>query len=198
MDKEFKFARRPSCELVGQVSGRDPPTFWTSERPVLSLIKHCDVCQFRDRCKSEALEKDDLSLFGESSPRKLPRSHAKGIFSVNQLSYTFRVRRRPKHLRDRPNPYYHALAGAWLAEKEVYILTRPTIPDATTRVYLDMEGDMNARSIYLIGALVVANGTPKFHSYWADQPSEEDVLFDSLRDLSCWPGWSSRFPFRQL
>ena len=65
----------------------------------------------------------------------------------------------------------------------MYILTRPTIPDATTSVYLDMEGDMNARGIYLIGALVVANGTSTFHSYWADHANEEIALFDNLREL---------------
>ncbi len=153
------------------------------QRPVLSLIKHCDICQFRDHCRREALEKDDLSLLRGIKPKEIAVFAAKGIFSVNQLSYTFRVRRRPRKLRDRPNLYYHALRALALREKKVYILTRPTIPDATTRVYLDMEGDLNARSIYLIGALVVANGVPAFHSFWADQPSEEEVLFDNLRDL---------------
>ena len=152
-------------------------------QPTLSLIKHCDLCQFRDRCKSEAVAKDDLSLLRGIKPKEIATFASKGIFSVNQLSYTFRVRRRPKHLQDRSNPYYHALRALALREKKVHILTRPTIPPATTCVYLDMEGDMNARSVYLIGALVVANGISAFHSYWADQPSEEGVLFDNLREL---------------
>ena len=35
--------------------------------------------------------------------------HNKGIVSVTQLSYTFRPRRRPKHLREKPEKYHHSL-----------------------------------------------------------------------------------------
>ena len=33
----------------------------------------------------------------------------KGIFSVTQLSYTFRTRRRPKRMRHKAEKYHHAL-----------------------------------------------------------------------------------------
>ena len=44
------------------------------------------------------------------------------------------------------------------------MLARPVIPATKTSVFVDMEGDANARSIYLIGAGVVSDNTSTFHS----------------------------------
>jgi predicted RecB family nuclease len=66
--------------------------------PDLVINRHCGECEFRDGCRQKALEKDDLSLLGGMSGKERQKHHEKGIFSVTQLSYTFRPRRRPKRL----------------------------------------------------------------------------------------------------
>ena len=70
--------------------------------PLLVLNQHCAACEFQARCHQIAVEKDDLSLLSGMTAKEMKQQHSKGIFSVTQLSYTFRARRKPKRLP--PNP----------------------------------------------------------------------------------------------
>lgn len=67
-----------------------------SSPPDLVLNRHCAECEFQARCRKIAVEKDDLSLLGGMSEKERQKLRSKGIFTVTQLSYTFRPRRRPK------------------------------------------------------------------------------------------------------
>ncbi len=69
--------------------------------PDLVLNRHCAECEFQARCRKIAIEKDDLSLLAGMSAKERQKLRSKGIFTVTQLSYTFRPRRRPKRLRDK-------------------------------------------------------------------------------------------------
>ena len=62
--------------------------------PPAMLNKHCTECQFQSMCRQIACEKDDLSLLATISDKERKKFHEKGIFTVTQLSYTFRPRRR--------------------------------------------------------------------------------------------------------
>src|SRR4051794_12752594 len=64
------------------------------EPPRLVLNKHCAVCDFQSRCRGIAAEHDDLSQLTAISPKELARYNEKGIFTVTQLSYGYRPRRR--------------------------------------------------------------------------------------------------------
>jgi len=69
--------------------------------PDLVLNRHCAECEFQARCRKIAIDKDDLSLLAGMSAKERQKLRSKGIFTVTQLSYTFRPRRRPKRLRDK-------------------------------------------------------------------------------------------------
>ena len=69
--------------------------------PKLCLNKHCQVCEFRKECYAIAVEKDHLSLLEGLKTKDITKLNNKGIFTVTQLSYTFRPRRKRK----RPNKY---------------------------------------------------------------------------------------------
>jgi predicted RecB family nuclease len=56
--------------------------------PDLVLNRHCPECQFRDHCRKRAIEKDDLSLLAGLTDKERTRLNGRGIFTVNQLSYT--------------------------------------------------------------------------------------------------------------
>src|SRR5438128_6639485 len=73
--------------------------------PPLVLNRHCTECEFRAQCREAALEKDDLSLLPGLTEKERKQQHNKGIFTVTQLSYTFRLRRKPKHFASKPNNY---------------------------------------------------------------------------------------------
>ena len=62
--------------------------------PDLVLNRHCAECEFQARCRQKAIEKDDLSLLAAMSEKEIKKLHSKGIFTITQLSYTFRPRRR--------------------------------------------------------------------------------------------------------
>jgi predicted RecB family nuclease len=66
--------------------------------PDLVLNPHCPKCEFQARCRQKAEEKDDLSLLSNMSGKERKKFHTEGIFTVTQLSYTFRARRRPTPL----------------------------------------------------------------------------------------------------
>jgi predicted RecB family nuclease len=58
------------------------------EPPRLILNGHCQVCEFRQRCRAQAVEADDISLLGGVGEKELRRYHRKGIFTLAQLSWT--------------------------------------------------------------------------------------------------------------
>ena len=73
----------------------------TKSPPDLILNRHCAECEFQSRCRQKAIEKDDLSLLSNMTAKERKKLHSKGIFTVTQLSYTFRPRRRPRRLRNK-------------------------------------------------------------------------------------------------
>ena len=77
--------------------------------------------------------------------------HDKGIFTVTQLSYTFRPRRRPKRLRDKREKYRHSLRALAIRQKKIHIVGSPEIKIEGTPVYLDVEGLPDRDFYYLIG-----------------------------------------------
>ena len=48
------------------------------------------------------------------------------------------------------------------------------------RVYVDVEGNSDGRSIYLIGLLIASGTDEKMHSFWADTQKQEAAIFDQL------------------
>jgi predicted RecB family nuclease len=82
--------------LFGQVRKLAPKmaeVVTSATPPDLVLNRHCGECEFRDRCRQKAVEKDDLSLLATMTEKERKKFHNKGIFTVTQLSYTFRPRR---------------------------------------------------------------------------------------------------------
>jgi predicted RecB family nuclease len=63
--------------------------------PALFLNKHCSACRFQVSCRESAVAKDDLSLLQGITEQQVQKYHRKGIFTVQQFSYTFRRRRSP-------------------------------------------------------------------------------------------------------
>src|SRR5262245_41121240 len=56
--------------------------------PDLVLNRHCSECEFRDRCRRQALESDDLSLLAGMSTKERQKLRSKGIFTVTQTQRT--------------------------------------------------------------------------------------------------------------
>src|SRR5262249_59937964 len=98
------------------------------EPPRLALNKHCQVCEFRQRCHAEAVKADDISLLGGVGEKELKRYNRKGIFTLTQLSCTFRPRKRGKRVKRTGQVRYPALQALAIREKEVHVYGTPELP----------------------------------------------------------------------
>ena len=107
-------------------------------QPLIFHKNHCKICEFQETCKKELVETDSLGLLHRMREKDIKRYNNKGIFTVQQLSYTFRPRRRGKRVKTKQHPYYHSLRALAIREQKVYLYDRKDMPDATAKVFIDM------------------------------------------------------------
>ncbi|MCG6533349.1 MAG: TM0106 family RecB-like putative nuclease [Syntrophales bacterium LBB04] len=154
-----------------------------SKTPDLILSRRCTDCEFQISCRKEAIEKDDLSLLAGMTEKERRKLNGKGIFTVTQLSYTFRPRRRPKRLVSKNEKYYQALKALAIREHKIHVVGKPELNISGTPVYLDVEG-MPERDLYfLIGVRIpTADGFIQ-RSFWADSDKDEKQIWESFLGL---------------
>jgi predicted RecB family nuclease len=151
--------------------------------PDLVLNRHCGECEFQARCKQKAIEKDDLSLLSNMKEKERKKFNSEGIFTVIQLSYTFRPRRRPKRLRAKREKYHHALKALAIREKKIHIVGTPELKIDGTPVYLDVEGLPDRDFYYLIGLRFKTADTVVQHSFWVDDLKDERKAWNDFLDV---------------
>ena len=151
--------------------------------PRLMLNAHCQVCEFRQRCHTEATAKDNLSLLRGMGEKEIRKCGRKGIFTVTQLSCTFRPRKRSKRSKRQVQPHQRALQALAIREKKIHVLGSPQLPPCPVRIYFDIEGDPERRFDYLLGLIVEADGTQVQYSFWGDSPADESRLFQQVLDV---------------
>jgi predicted RecB family nuclease len=151
-----------------------------SHTPPLVLNKHCAECEFQAQCRQMALEKDDLSLLSGMTAKERKKQHSKGIFSVTQLSYTFRARRKPKRFASKPEKYSHALRALALRERKIYIAGKPALTLKGTPVYVDVEGVPDRDFYYLIGMRFTSGDAYMHVSFWANDVSDEKEMWSAF------------------
>lgn len=138
----------------------------SEKAPDLILNRHCSQCEFEQFCYKEAKERDNLSLLSGMKEERIKEFNSGGIFTVNQLSYTFRPRRRKKKSQKAVKKYYFSLKALAIRKNMIYIYEKPNLPTKVVKIYLDVEGDPDRSLIYLIG-LVIDNGKSlETHSFW--------------------------------
>jgi predicted RecB family nuclease len=149
--------------------------------PPLVLNKHCAECEFQSRCHQISIEKDDLSLLSTIGEKERKKQNDKGIFTVTQLSYSFRPHRSPQHALLKHQPALKALA---IRKNQIHILGAPTVNPSGTPIYFDVEGDPDRDFYYLIGLRFRAGSSSVPCSFWADDTwNERNMWADCLRTL---------------
>ena len=128
------------------------------EPPPVVLNKHCPQCAFRVDCRAKAELDDDLSLLERMTPRARQRYHDHGIFSVQQLSYAFRPRRKRKPSPHAPVHHRLDLQALALRTGKTYLHEPPTLAREQTELFLDFEGIPDRGTYYLLGLLVCQEG----------------------------------------
>ena len=151
-------------------------------KPRLSLNKHCQLCEFKESCFQKAQNDDDLSLISGLKEKEISQYNNKGIFTVKQLSYTFRPRRKHKRSTKIIKRHYHALKALAIREKKVYILEKPELPTDAVKIYVDVEGDPERDFYYLIGLVIDTGRSIEKFSYWVDDKSKMKKMISKFLD----------------
>jgi len=163
--------------LLGRVADQQTK----AATPPLVLNKHCAECEFQSRCRQIAIQKDDLSLLPTISEKGRQKQNARGIFTVLQLSYTFRSPRRSARALPKHQPALKALA---IRKNQIHILGTPTVSLSGTPVYIDVEGDPDRKFYYLVGLRIGSGGSSEHYSFWANTPADERAMWaDCLHRL---------------
>ena len=127
---------------------------------------------------AEAKKQDNLTLLNRMTGKAVKQCARKGIFTVSQLCYTFHPRRQSKRAKIHGRPHSFALQALAIRDQKIYILTRPALPPAETRIFIDMEGVPDGSFVYLIGLLVQQGDREQSYSFWADSREEETRVFE--------------------
>lgn len=154
-----------------------------SSPPDLILNRHCPECEFQDRCRKQAVEKDDLSLLPNLTDKDRARFKRKGIFTVTQLSYTFRPRRRIKRLAGHPEKYHHALKALAIREQKIHVVGKPELHIDGTMVFFDVEGLPDRDFYYLIGVRLENKNGVERYSLWADLVQDEEHIWKEFLNI---------------
>ena len=180
---DYSTLKIKTSALTGEVrklTGKIVKLLASESPPDLILNRHCAECEYQARCRRKSIEKDDLSLLASMTEKERKKLNSKGIFTVTQLSYTFRPRRRPKQLRDKREKYHHSLKALAIREKKIHIVGNPVLKIEGTPVYLDVEGLPDLDFYYLIGIRIRNRESVVQHSLWADSPEEEKTIWNEF------------------
>ena len=67
--------------------------------PQLILNDHCQICEFREPCRAQAVQEDNFSLLRGLGEKEVKGYNRKGILTLTQLAHTFRPRRKGRRSR---------------------------------------------------------------------------------------------------
>jgi predicted RecB family nuclease len=154
-----------------------------AKAPDLLLSRRCIDCEFQVSCRKEGIEKDDLSLLAGMTEKERKKLNGKGIFTVTQLSYTFRPRCRPKHFVSKNEKYHQSLKALAIRERKVHVVGKPELNIGGTPVYLDVEGLPEKELYFLIGVRIPSADGFAQHSFWADNDKDEKQIWESFLGL---------------
>ena len=151
--------------------------------PDLVLNRHCAECEFQTRCRKLAIDKDDLSLLESITEKERRKLRSKGIFTVTQLSYTFRPRKRGRRSANKEERHHHSLKALGIREKRIHIVGSPDLKLKGTAVYLDVEGLPDRDFFYLIGVRFRCGDLVQQHSLWAENTSDEKEIWNRFLSI---------------
>jgi predicted RecB family nuclease len=153
----------------------------TPIEPSIILNKHCPPCQFRLQCETKAAQEDNLSRLNGATPRMIRRYERRGIFTVKQLSYLFKPRKRRKCAKNSPPALHNVeLQALAISTGRIYIQELPTLTRQETELFFDIESVPDLDMHYLHGLLICQGKESTYHSFWADEVGDEEAIWQAF------------------
>lgn len=154
------------------------------EPPVVVINKHCPYCEFQHACMRVAEKDDSISQLGRISEKELRRLEKKGIFTIKQLSYLYRPRKKNRRGKTSPTVHKYELQALALRTGNIYLQGEAvSIPRTDSEIYLDIESDPDRRFHYLIGIVLIDAGVSHRFQFWADREEDERTIWSEFVTL---------------
>jgi predicted RecB family nuclease len=157
----------------------------SAEPPSLVLNKHCSYCQFQHLCQTQAEKDDNLSLLSHVTAKVLKHYEKKGIFTVKQLSYLYKPRRRNKRAKKAPLRLHNLeLQALAIRTNKIYLHELPQLIRKPIELFLDIEGIPDEQYEYLIGLLICdETNSCRHYSFWADSRENEGKMWQQFTEM---------------
>jgi len=155
----------------------------SSNEPALILNRHCDICEFCGSCKEKANTDGNISLLDRATPKVTEKYKKKGIFTIQQLSFLYKPRRRKKRVKQliAHNIELQALA---LRTDKIYAQQLPELSRQAVELFLDIEGNPDQELYYLIGVLTCKDNETICNSFWADKTTDEAHIWQQFLSIT--------------
>jgi predicted RecB family nuclease len=174
---ELTKLKKPLKSIISEIQSFDQTP------PKLILNRHCSQCSFENICKTQAQKEDNLSLLDRITPKQINKLEKKGIFTVKQLSFIYKPRRRNKKVKNPPILYKPELQALAIRTAKTYIQRLPAIDRKPIEIFLDIEGLPDDGFFYLFGILISENTIQNTHSFWADTQQDEKTIWQGVVTL---------------
>lgn len=152
-----------------------------SELPPIFLNKHCPYCEFQNSCKETAIREDSLSLLGGMTKKQILKFEKKGIFTIKQLSFLYRPRKRGRRSRHEHVTHKYELQALALRTGNIYIQDKlDNISVHDIEIFIDFECIPDEKFFYLFGIVVSQLGKQTHYQFWADTKNEEESAWNDF------------------
>lgn len=143
--------------------------------PPVTLNKHCSYCEFQRACKETAIQEDSLSLLGGITKKQILKFEKKGIFTIKQLSFLYRPRKRGRRSRVERVAHKYELQALALRTGNIYIQDKPVeIPKQDVEIFIDFESLPDESFFYLFGLVVCQANKQEHFQFWATSKNNEE------------------------
>lgn len=177
--QETKFKLSTFTKNIKKIIGELNKNLSASNEPSLILNRHCSVCEYNATCKEKAKDAGNMSLLDRATSKAIEKYKKKGIFTIQQLSYLYKPRRRKKRAKQlvAHNLELQALA---LRTDKIYAQQLPELSRQPIELFLDIEGNPDQELYYLIGVLTCKDNATISNSFWADKTSNEARIWQQF------------------
>lgn len=150
--------------------------------PKLILNKHCRECQFMKYCREKAIREDNLSLLDRITAKQISSLERKGIFTVKQLSFTYKQSKKSKQIKNSLIRYRPELQAIAIRTGKTFIESLPGIIREDVEIFLDIESVPNSL-YYLFGILVIIKERELYYQLWLDTNEDEKSQWECLLNI---------------
>ena len=160
--------------------------YWKLSKPEIPDVivnKHCCICPFEKKCLESIKKSDSINLLANMTKKVIRKFESKGIFTVKQLSYLYKPRRRSRFWGKKKPTHQFELQALALRTKKIYTDDLKELQAADTEIFIDIESIPDDKFHYLIGILISTPDKNECFSLWAENKKDELNIWNSFYEL---------------